>query len=161
MHFQLNSTYEDCCCCCTFDHLAAAVSTYDLQHSPPWLWLLLFIVNRLLIVYHAVLLLCHSYHPAHAFVWTQCSTCLKFSSCTCEDQFHFYFAFRFFLIQLRLGSQSTYNYCGAVVVRLFAPDRDSSVLASCCGLPLVLLQWSILHFSLRIRTSIVAAYFFI
>ena len=46
---------------------AAAVCTYDLQHSP-WLLLLLFIVNRLLIVYHAVLLLCHSYHPAHAFV---------------------------------------------------------------------------------------------
>ena len=48
---------------------AAAVCTYDLQHSPPWLLLLSFIVNRLLIVYHAVLLLCHSYHPAHAFVW--------------------------------------------------------------------------------------------
>ena len=28
----------------------------------------------------------------------------------------------------------------AVVVRLFAPDRESYVLASCCGLPLVLLQ---------------------
>ena len=38
----------------------------------------------------------------------------------------------------------------AVVVRLFAPDRDSCVLASCCGLPLVLLQWRILQFSLRV-----------
>ena len=47
------STYEGCCCC-----------TYDLQHSPSWL-LLLLIVDQL--VYHAVLLLCHIYHPAHAF----------------------------------------------------------------------------------------------
>ena len=60
---QLNSTYEDCvavvpmstyegCGCCT----------YDLPHSP-WLLLLLLIVDQL--VYHAVLLLCHIYHPAH------------------------------------------------------------------------------------------------
>ena len=46
------STYEDCCCC-----------TYDLQHSPSWLLLLLLIVDQF--VYHAVLLLCHIYHPAH------------------------------------------------------------------------------------------------
>ena len=87
---------------------AAAVCTYALQHSPPWL--LLFIVNRLLIVNHAVLLLCHSYDPAHPFLWAQCSTCLEFSSCTCEDMFHFCFRFVFFF-QLRLGSQSTYSYC--------------------------------------------------
>ena len=62
---QLNSTYEDgvavavpmntyegCCC------------TYDLQDSPSWL-LLLLIVDQL--VYRAVSLLCHIYHPAHAF----------------------------------------------------------------------------------------------
>ena len=48
------STREGCCCC-----------TYDLHHSPSWLLLLLFIVDQL--VYHAVLLLCHIYHPAHAF----------------------------------------------------------------------------------------------
>ena len=63
---QLNSTYEDCVavavpmstyegCCCT----------YDMQHSPSWLLLLLLIVDQL--VYRAVLLLCHIYHPAHAF----------------------------------------------------------------------------------------------
>ena len=46
------STYEGCCCC-----------TYDLQHSPSWLLLLLLIVDQS--VYHAVLLLCHIYHPAH------------------------------------------------------------------------------------------------
>ena len=62
---QLNSTYENCVavavpmstyegCCCT----------YDLQDSPSWL-LLLLIVDQL--VYRAVLLLCHIYHPAHAF----------------------------------------------------------------------------------------------
>ena len=44
----------------------AVVCNYDLQHGPPWLLLLSFIVNRVLLVYHAVLLLCHSYHPAHA-----------------------------------------------------------------------------------------------
>ena len=138
---------------------AAAVCTYNLQHSPPWMLLLLFIVNRLWIIYHAVLLLRHSYHPAHAFVWwAQCSTCLRFSSCTCENQFHFILRFVFISFQLRLGSQSTYNY-SAVVVRLFAPDRESCVFASCCSLPLVLLQWNILHFFLRMR--IVAAYFFI
>ena len=65
---QLNSTYEDCvavavpintyyegCCCCT----------YVVQHSPSWLLLLLLTVDQL--VYHAILLLCRTYHPAHAF----------------------------------------------------------------------------------------------
>ena len=47
------STYEGCCC------------TYDLQDSPSWLMLLLLIVDQL--VYRAVLLLRHIYHPAHAF----------------------------------------------------------------------------------------------
>ena len=47
------STYEGCCC------------TYDLQHSPSRLLLLLLIVDQL--VYRAVLLLRHIYHPAHAF----------------------------------------------------------------------------------------------
>ena len=51
---QLKSIYEGCCCC-----------IYDLQHSPSWLLLLLLIVDQL--VYHAVLLLCHIYHPARAF----------------------------------------------------------------------------------------------
>ena len=36
---------------------------------------------------------------------------MKFSSCTCEDQFDFHYAFRFVFFQLRLGSQSTYTYC--------------------------------------------------
>ena len=135
----------------------AAVCTYDLQHSLLWLLLLLFIVNRLLIVCHAVLLLCHSYHPVHAFEWAQCSTCLKFSSCACEDQFHFSSAFRFFFFP---SSDLVHRapIITAVAVRLFAPDRGSCVLASCCGLPLVLFQWSILQFSLRIRRT-VAAYF--
>ena len=65
---QLNSTYEACvavavpmstyegCCCCT----------YDLQHSPSWLLLLLLLIVDQL-VYHAVLLFCYIYHPAHAF----------------------------------------------------------------------------------------------
>ena len=39
----------------------------------------------------------------------------------------------------------------AVVVRLFAPDRGSCVLALCCGLPLVLLQGSILLFFFQRR----------
>ena len=52
----MGTYYEGCCCC-----------TYDLQHSPSWLLLLLLIVDQL--VYRAVLLLCHTsiYHPAHAF----------------------------------------------------------------------------------------------
>jgi len=42
-------------------------------------------------------------------------------------------------------SGNTYWYCfflllAAVVVRLFAQDRDSCVLGLCCGVPLVLLQ---------------------
>ena len=45
------NTYEGCCC------------TQDLQDSPSWLPLLL-IVDQL--VYRAVLLLRHIYHPAHA-----------------------------------------------------------------------------------------------
>ena len=79
------------------------------------------------------------------------------AACTC-DQFHFYFAFRFLFCSSDLAHKAPI-ICTAVVVRLFAPDRDSCVLASCCGLPLVLLRWSILQFSLRLR--IVAAYFFI
>ena len=70
VYIQLNSTNEDCaavavplstyerCCCCT----------YDLQHSPSWLLLLLLLLIVDLLAYHAVLLLCHIYHPAHAFV---------------------------------------------------------------------------------------------
>ena len=42
-------TYERCCC----------RTSYDLQHSPSWLLLLLLIVDEL--VYHALLLLCHIY----------------------------------------------------------------------------------------------------
>ena len=57
------STYEGCCYC-----------TYDLQHSP-WLLLLLLIVDQL--VYHAELLLYHIYHPAHAFY-------KKLKSVSCE-----------------------------------------------------------------------------
>ena len=157
---QLNSACEDCCCCCTCDHLPGLLllSVPMTCSSPSWLLLLLFIVNRLLIVYHAVLLIRHSYHPAHAFVWWAQCTCLKYSSCTCEDQFHFYFVFRFFFL---FSAQTCLRapIITTVVVRLFAPDRDSCVLASRFRLPLVLLQWSILQFSLRIR--IVAAYFFI
>ena len=74
---QLNSTYEDCVavavpmstyeayCCCT----------YDLQHSASWLLLLLLIVDQF--VYHAGLLLCHIYHPAHAFFF-------KLKNVSCE-----------------------------------------------------------------------------
>ena len=68
VYIQLNSTYEDCvavavpmstyyegCCCCT----------YDLQHSP-WLLLLLVIVDQL--VYQAVdYCSCHIYHPVYVF----------------------------------------------------------------------------------------------
>ena len=36
------STYECCCCSC--------YCTYDLHHSPPWLLLLLFVVDRLVSV---------------------------------------------------------------------------------------------------------------
>ena len=61
-----------------------------------------------------MLLLRHSYHPADAFVWAQCSTCLKFSSWTCEDQFHLYFAFLFWGGEVRLGSQSTYKCCRSI-----------------------------------------------
>ena len=50
----MGTYYEGCCC-----------FTYDLQHSPSWLLLLWLIVDQL--VYCAVLLLCHIYHPAHAF----------------------------------------------------------------------------------------------
>ena len=59
------STYEGCCCC-----------TYDLQHSPPWLLLLLLIVDQL--VYRAVLLFRHIYHPAHAFYFE------KMKNVSCE-----------------------------------------------------------------------------
>ena len=92
--------------------------------------------------------------------WAQYSTrYMKFSRYTCEDQFLFYFACRFFFISSDLAHRAPITT--SVAVRLFAPDRDSCVLASSCGLPLVLLQWSMSQFSLRIRTSIVAAYFFI
>ena len=139
---------------------AAVVCNYDLQHGPPWLLLLSFIVNRLLIVYHAVLLLCHSYHPAHAFVWID-----EHNIVHEVFQIHlwrpvpFLFCVSFFFISSDLAHRAPITT--SVAVRLFAPDRDSCVLASSCGLPLVLLQWSISQFSLRIRTSIVAAYFFI
>ena len=118
---------------------AAVVCNYDLQHGPPWLLLLSFIVNQLLIVYHAVLLLCHSYHPAHAFVWAQYSTrYMKFSRYTCEDSSIFILCFVFFFISSSDLAHSA-PITNSVAVRLFAPDRDSCVLAS-CGLPLVLLQ---------------------
>ena len=138
---------------------AAAVCTYDLQHSP-WLLLLLFIVNRLLIVYHAVLLLCHSYHPAHAFVkstmymlevyqlhlWRPVLKIVTFSFCVS------------FFFQLRLGSQSTYNY-----------SRNSRFV--CTGQRLVrarVVLWStgnpvlasMKHFA-SFPSDLVAAYFFI
>ena len=48
----------------------------------------------------------------------------------------------------------------AVVVRLFAQDRDSCVLALFCGVPPVLLQLSILRLS-PFGYTVVAAYFFI
>ena len=48
----------------------------------------------------------------------------------------------------------------AVFVRLFAQDGDSCVLALLCGVPLILLQWSILRLSL-FGYTVVAAYFFI
>ena len=48
----------------------------------------------------------------------------------------------------------------AVVVRLFAQDRDSCVLALCCGVPLALLQWSILRLS-PFGYTVVATYFYI
>ena len=112
---------------------AAAVCTCDLQHSPPWL-LLLFIANRLLVVYHAVLLLCHSYHPAHAFVCAQCTrTCLKFSSCTWLTSSIFILR-RFFSSSSDLAHRAPI-ICNTVVARSFAPDRDSCVLASCCVYP--------------------------
>ena len=78
------------------------------------------------------------------------STCLKFSSCTCEDQFHFFLfcASFFYFFSSDLAHRTP--IITSVVVRLFAPDRDSCVLPSCCGLPLVLLQWRILQFSLRV-----------
>ena len=135
---------------------AAVVCNYDLQHGPPWLLLLSFIVNRLLIVYHAVLLLCHTDHPAHEFVWVQC-TCLN-SSCMHLKPVPFLFCLSIFFSSSDLAHIA--RITNSVAVRLFAPDRDSCVLTS-CGHPQVLLQWSISQFSLRIRTSIVAAYFFI
>ena len=78
---QLNSTYENCVavavpmstyegCCCT----------YDLQHSPSWLLLLLLIVDQL--AYRAVLLLCHIDHPAHAFY--EVFTVKKMKNVSCE-----------------------------------------------------------------------------
>ena len=139
-------------------YAAAAVCTCDLQHSPPWLLLLSFIVNRLLIVYHAVLLLCHSYHPAHAFVWIDEHNIVhEVFLIHLWRPVPFLFCVSFFFISSDLAHRAPITT--SVAVRLFAPDRDSCVLASCCGLPLILLQWRILHFSLRIR--IVAAYFFI
>ena len=70
------STYEGCCCC-----------AYDLQHSPSWLLLLLLIVDQL--VYHAVLLLCHIYHPADAFYinvykYNILSMYIKLKNVSCE-----------------------------------------------------------------------------
>ena len=66
---QLNSAYKDCCCCVAVPmstYEGCCRCTYDLRHSAPWLLLSFFIVE--LIVYHAVRVLCHSHHPAHAFV---------------------------------------------------------------------------------------------
>ena len=54
------STYEYWCCWCC--------CTYRVVHTtlrPSWLLLLLLIVDQL--VYRAVLLLRHIYHPAHAY----------------------------------------------------------------------------------------------
>ena len=77
------------------------------------------------------------------------------AACTC-DQFHFYFAFRFCFSSSDLAHRAPV-ICNAVVVRLFVPDRDPCGLASCCDLPLVLLQLSNKQFYLR--TRIIAAYF--
>ena len=57
-----------------------------------------------------MLLLCHGYHPAHEFVWAQC-TCLKFSSCMHLWPVSFFFCVSILFFQLRLSSQSTYNMC--------------------------------------------------
>ena len=64
---QLNSTYyEECVAVAVpMSTYEGCFCTYDLHYSPPWLLLLLLIVDQL--VYRAVLLLCHIYHPAHAF----------------------------------------------------------------------------------------------
>ena len=117
-------------------------------------------IDYSLIVYHAMLLLCHSDHPAHAFVWID-----EHNIVHAVFQIHlwrpvpFLFCVSFFFISSDLAHRAPIT--SSVAVRLFAPDRDSCVLASSCGPPLVLLQWSISQFSLGIRTSIVAAYFFI
>ena len=159
---QLNNTNEGCCCRCTCHQLRRLLLLSATMTGPPWLLLLSFIVNRLLIiVYHAVLLLCQSYHPAHAFVWIDEHN-IQYSTWSFPDTLvktSSIFILRFvFFISSDLAHRAPIT--NSVAVRLFAPDRDSCVLAS-CGLPLVLLQWSISQFSLRIRTSIVAAYFFI
>ena len=52
---------------------------------------------------------------------------MKFSRYTCEDQFLLYFAFRFFFISSDLAHRAPITT--SVAVRLFAPDRDSCVLA--------------------------------
>ena len=67
---QPNSTYEDCVAVAVHmsTYEGSRCRTYDLQHSPSLL-LLLLMVDQL--VYHAVLLLYYIlrsiYHPAHAF----------------------------------------------------------------------------------------------
>ena len=88
--------------------------------------------------------------------WAQHST-WSFSDTLVKTSSFFILRFVFFFISSDLAHRAPITT--SVAVRLFAPDRDSCVLASCCGLPLVLLQWSILQFSLRIRIRSRGEYF--